>query len=337
MTDLVHYDAARTALATAQKIDDVLEIKNRSAALEAYAKQAKDPELIERAVEIKLRAERRLGELLQRMREDGERAGPGRPKKRQSDEPIISQPETLASLAIDRIDAQRWLKVSSLSDPAFEARIAEASKAAVSAIEMSRAEKQEAKKGRRAEREQTLAAKQRALPDEKYGVIYLDPPWRFEVRSELGMDRAADNHYPTMTIDDLMELKVGDLAADDCAMFLWTTGPMLRNAILLMQEWGFTYKANLVWAKDKVGTGYCFRSKHELLLVGTRGNVPAPAPGDQWESVLPAKVGKHSAKPVEVYDLIEAYFPTLPKVELFARKARAGWDRWGLESDEAAE
>jgi N6-adenosine-specific RNA methylase IME4 len=78
--------------------------------------------------------------------------------------------------------------------------------------------------------------------------------------------------------------------------------------------------------------GYWFRSNHELLLVGTRGNIPAPAPGMQWRSVIDAPVGAHSAKPEVVLEMIEEYFPTLPKIELNRRgPARPGWDAWGNE------
>jgi N6-adenosine-specific RNA methylase IME4 len=74
-----------------------------------------------------------------------------------------------------------------------------------------------------------------------------------------------------------------------------------------------------------------------LLLLGTRGAVPAPAPGDNWRSVIAAPVGEHSQKPDIVYDLIEAYFPTLPKIEMNARRARPGWDRWGFDAPVTAE
>jgi N6-adenosine-specific RNA methylase IME4 len=85
--------------------------------------------------------------------------------------------------------------------------------------------------------------------------------------------------------------------------------------------------------------GFWFRSRHEILLVATKGNVPAPAHGTQWASVVEAPRGRHSEKPAIFYELIEAYFPSLPKIELFARAARANWDRWGNEApavDEAA-
>jgi N6-adenosine-specific RNA methylase IME4 len=99
-----------------------------------------------------------------------------------------------------------------------------------------------------------------------------------------------------------------------------------------MEAWGFSYKSQIVWVKNRIGTGYWFRSQHELLLVGTRGHIPAPAMGTQVPSVIEAPVGRHSEKPSVFYEVIERYFPTLPKIELYARGARPGWDVWGLEA-----
>ncbi|MBM3578989.1 MAG: hypothetical protein FJX40_15405 [Alphaproteobacteria bacterium] len=187
------------------------------------------------------------------------------------------------------------------------------------------------KKVARQKKEKTLADKQRAMPDKKYGVIYADPEWRFEVYSrESGMDRAADNHYPTTDTAGICARDVASIAADDCALFLWSTQPMLPDALAVMAAWGFAYKSRCVWAKDRLGTGYWFRDKCEILLVGTRGDVPAPAMGDQWPSLIEAPVGEHSAKPEIFAEMIEAYFPRLPKIELNRRgPPRPGWDAWG--------
>ena len=193
-----------------------------------------------------------------------------------------------------------------------------------------------AKQERRARKERALAEKQRALPDRKYGVIYLDPPWKFEVQDEAtGMDRAAENHYPTMTGAEISALPIGDLAAPDCVMFLWVTVPFLAVGLALLTDWGFEYRSHYVWQKDKVGTGYWSRNNHELLLIGARGRVPAPAAGMQWQSCQSYPVGRHSAKPAEFRRMIESYFPDLPKIELFAREAAAGWDCWGKEAPKA--
>jgi N6-adenosine-specific RNA methylase IME4 len=188
---------------------------------------------------------------------------------------------------------------------------------------------------RRAARERELADKICALPQKKYGVIVADPEWRFEPWSrETGMDRAADNHYPTSTVCDIAARDVQSIAADDCVLFLWATVPILPGAFLVLSSWGFDYKSHCVWIKDNPGTGYWFRNQHELLLVGTRGKIPAPAPGEQWRSVIDADRGAHSAKPEIFLRMIEEYFPTLPKIELNRRgPPRAGWDAWGNEAD----
>lgn len=192
------------------------------------------------------------------------------------------------------------------------------------------------KKIARQKKEQELSQKQAALPSNKYGVIYADPEWSFETYSENGKDRSADNHYPTSSTEDIMARGVKDIAADDCVLFLWATSPMIKDALRVMDAWGFTYKSQAIWNKDKIGTGYWFRNKHEILLVGTRGEIPAPAMGDQFPSVIDAPVGAHSAKPVKFYEIIETYFPTLKKIELNARNRRSGWDSWGNEVESAA-
>jgi len=198
----------------------------------------------------------------------------------------------------------------------------------------------ERKRARREQRERNLAARILALPDKRYGVILADPGWQFEPWSRTtGMDRAADNHYPTSITEVIAALDVASIAADDCVLFLWATVPMIEAALMVMRAWGFTYKSQLVWDKEVAGTGYWFRNQHEILLVGTRGKVPAPAMGKQWLSVIIERRRAHSVKPEQVYALIESYFPNLPKIELFARTARAGWSRWGAEAPaaEAAE
>jgi N6-adenosine-specific RNA methylase IME4 len=181
----------------------------------------------------------------------------------------------------------------------------------------------------RAEKERMLGVKQQALPKKKYGVIVADPEWDFKVWSEKGKA----NHYPVSDIDKIKARAVPGIAADDCVLFLWATVPMLPAALEVMKAWGFEYKTNFVWTKDRAGTGYWNRNKHELLLVGTRGNIPAPAPGTQWASVIEAPVGEHSGKPELSLQLIEEYFPTLPKIELNRRgPTRPGWDAWGNEA-----
>ena len=189
------------------------------------------------------------------------------------------------------------------------------------------------KQNLRAQREQELGGKQCALPNKKYGVIYADPEWKFETFSADGKgSTAAENHYPTSDLEVIKARDVPSMSADDCVLFLCATVPMLLAALYVMEAWGFTYKTHFIWVKDRTGTGYWNLNQHELLLVGTRGDIPCPAPGTQWPSVIEAPRGRHSEKPEKFYELIEAYFPNLPKIELNARRARAGWDSWGFEA-----
>ncbi len=232
-------------------------------------------------------------------------------------------------------------ELTKLDDTAFEHRITDGT----IRPDMERRDIATAVKAtRRAARESHLGEMQAAanlkLPDKRYGVILADPEWRFEPWSrETGLDRSPDNHYPTSVTDIIAARPVADIAAKDCALFLWATVPMLPHALSVMAAWGFDYRSHVVWKKDGMGTGYWFRNYHELLLLGIKGNIPAPAPGDQWGTVLEAAVGEHSEKPNCFHAMIEAYFPHLPKIELNARRARPNWDSWGLDAPqvEAAE
>jgi N6-adenosine-specific RNA methylase IME4 len=191
---------------------------------------------------------------------------------------------------------------------------------------------------RRAKREAMLAGRIQALPDRRYGVIVADPEWHDEVWGrETGMDRHAANHYPTSPADLIKARDVPSIAAADCVLFLWTTNQHLRIALDVLEAWGFEYKSNYCWGKDRLGLGRWNRSRHELLLVGTCGKIPCPAPGRQWASLIMAPRGQHSAKPECFLDMIEEYYPNIPKIELNRRgAARPGWDAWGCDVDEAA-
>lgn len=231
-----------------------------------------------------------------------------------------------------------------------------------------RAEDQAAKKKKRAEREAKLGAKIAALPQKKYGVILTDDEHRFIPYSqETGMDRAADNHYPTSDVATLAARDLDGIAADDCVLGSWVTD--LARGIDVMRARGFEFKSYFVWVKDIVeieltpeqrkaglggrvlmqigpaGTGYWNRDRDELFLIGTRGKVVAPAMGEQGESVWfaarPAleegEVSKHSKKPPNAHEWFEQHYPNTPKIELNARRARPGWDLWGNEAPDPAQ
>jgi len=161
----------------------------------------------------------------------------------------------------------------------------------------------------------------------KYNVILADPPWRYD--HSISTSRDIENQYPTMSIEDICSLPVQDICHPDCILFLWGTSPKLVEAIRVIDAWGFTYKTCAVWVKDKIGMGYYFRQQHELLLVATKGNIPAPAPDTRVSSVIMGDRTKHSKKPNVVYEIIDSMYGALPKIELFCREAQPGWDVWG--------
>jgi N6-adenosine-specific RNA methylase IME4 len=165
----------------------------------------------------------------------------------------------------------------------------------------------------------------------RYVVILADPPLRYANPPIGPSNRSIENHYPTMTIEEICALPVPDIAHENSILFLWATSPMLVECMQIIAAWDFTYRTSLVWVKDKIGTGYHVRNKHELLLIAKRGELPPPQPENRPESVVFAERGDHSAKPLIVYDLIETMYPALAgqRIELFARASRPGWASWG--------
>jgi N6-adenosine-specific RNA methylase IME4/ParB-like chromosome segregation protein Spo0J len=181
-------------------------------------------------------------------------------------------------------------------------------------------------------REQNLEefhAKEVPLPEGKFNIIYADPPWQYDY--SLASNREIENQYPTMTLEAIRNLPLADCLADDAVLFLWVTNPKLAEGLEVSRAWGFSYRTNMVWVKDKIGMGYYTRQKHELLLIGKRGNFRVPEPGARPDSVIEAPRRGHSEKPEVVYRLIENMYPTGKYLELFARTERPGWVAWGLE------
>ena len=181
-----------------------------------------------------------------------------------------------------------------------------------------------------------MAGKSPPCGIEKFGVIVADPGWHDHVYSEQTAGRQAAFHYMTVPIEVIKALAVASIAADDCVLFLWSTNQHLREAMDVLEEWGFAYASHYIWRKPSMGRGYWNRSVHEVLLIGTRGGIPCPAPGAQHKSVIDAPRGeRHSEKPEVFLEMIELYFPTLPKIELNRRgPPRPGWKAWGNQAEQ---
>lgn len=163
------------------------------------------------------------------------------------------------------------------------------------------------------------------LPDGEFDVIYADPPWQYNYKARGN----PEFHYPLMNDAEICKIPVP--SAKDSILFLWATNPKLIEALQVIAAWGYEYKTNLVWVKDKIGTGFYVRGQHEILLIAKKGNIPTPFNATRPPSVLKSPRRKHSQKPDEIYELIEQMYPNRQYLELFARQAREGWTSWGDE------
>lgn len=172
-----------------------------------------------------------------------------------------------------------------------------------------------------------------SLPDAKYRVIYADPPWEYPQAQHSTEAQATtlDTHYPSMSIDELCEMKVQDICEDDAVLFLWTTSPKLEDSFRVIRAWGFKYKASMVWDKIKHNVGHYVSVRHEFLLICTRGSCKPDVP-TLHDSVVSIERTTHSTKPDYFRELIDSMYPNGKRIELFARRKTEGWNAYGNEA-----
>jgi len=173
--------------------------------------------------------------------------------------------------------------------------------------------------------------------DKKYSTIYADPPWRFQNRSgKVAPEHKRLNRYETMSLEDIKNLPVSEIAAEKSHLYLWVPNALLPDGLAVMEAWGFEYKSNLIWEKvrkdgepDGRGVGFYFRNVTEILLFGVKGNKNRTLdPARSQVNLIRTMKREHSRKPDEMVDLIERCSPG-PYLEMFARGDREGWDMWG--------
>lgn len=185
------------------------------------------------------------------------------------------------------------------------------------------------------------------LPDEKFDIIYADPPWDYGGKMQFdksslkdenkGWKRdifisAANFKYPTVKTKDLMKFPIKDICADNCLLFMWSTSPHLEQAIRLGEAWGFEYKTiGFVWDKMNHNPGQYTLSNCEVCLIFKKGKIPTPRGARNVQQLVRVPRTQHSVKPKEVREGIEKMFPTQKKIELFARQKPKGWAVWGLD------
>ena len=326
---LAHFRKAKRELALVTRIDEVKEIRDKAEALRAYSKQAGESlEMQNNCAEIKIRAERRAGELLQEI--DKNRGG--RPTKTTHAMLQVSGP-TLMELGVSRMQSSRWQVIAGIPERIFERHVEETraraetggARAELTTVGVLKLAKRQQRKQqqRRYGSKRYKATPLSALPTNHYGTIYADPPWPYGNQATRA---AASNHYPSMSIDEICRLPVVGRAKKRAHLWLWTTNSFLREAFTVIDAWGFAYKSTLVWVKPQLGLGNYVRGSHEFVLIGSRGNLAGRAT-DQRSWVEHDRIA-HSRKPEVFRQIVEKISPG-PYLELFSRSAADGWDTWG--------
>lgn len=171
------------------------------------------------------------------------------------------------------------------------------------------------------------------LPDGPFDVILADPPWNFRGGSLAKPGRNPRRHYACLGLDEICDMPVASVAAKDAILLLWVTVPFAAAADEVLRAWGFRYKSQLVWPKARFGTGYWARNQHELVLIARRGRFPCPKPALFPTSIIPGDLREHSRKPEWPQEVVDRRLPSARKLELFARRPRAGWSVWGNQTE----
>ena len=182
--------------------------------------------------------------------------------------------------------------------------------------------------------------------DKKYQVIMSDPPWNFKARSDKGVtERAAAHHYEVQDLDWIKSLPVRDIVSPEgCVLLLWVTDTHLFQAQEVIKSWGFEYSTiGFHWAKLNrksdgffVGMGYYTRANPEICLLCRTKKIPKVVnlgvrrliDGSTPRQIV-SRLREHSRKPDEAYDRAVELFGDVPRLEMFSRESRAGWDSWG--------
>jgi N6-adenosine-specific RNA methylase IME4 len=324
---LVRWEETVRSIAECKTIDEVKAIHDKAVAFEAYTRVSGEGRIAQNDIaEIRLRAERRGGELLRELGRN-QVVGPGRGKTIPARVNGFSEyADACAKLGEGKTGynrALRWQDEADISDEDFEdyiQRIKTANEGELTSKGLLRF-------GNNLKQSESEAAPLAPLPPGKFRAIYADPPWSY---SNSGFAQSAASKYPTMSLDRICDMPIADKAVDETVLFLWATSPLLPDALTVMGAWDFQYKASMVWIKDRApGMGWYVNTKHEFLLIGAGRSTPHPKV--KLDSVVTAPVSKHSKKPEEFYALIEQMYEG-PYLELFARNKREGWERWGNEA-----
>ena len=315
MSELILWNKMKNAVIECHSVDEIKQLRDKAEAYRYALKQAKEsPEVIRKAEEIKLRAERRAGELLKET-----------PKAKGNQYSANSQAvseQKLSDMGITYNQSSKWQKIANIPEEKFENYLEVEKELSTNGILNYK---------KNIDRQQRVEETETPKLKGKYRVIYADPPWKYgsDYQGKFGH---AKSHYSTMDLKELCDLPVKDIAMPDSVLFLWVTSPKLNWAFPIMDAWGFDYKTSFVWDKVKHNYGNYNSVRHEFLLIGGRGRATPDIKKLHDSVVSIERTEKHSQKPPFFRDLIDELYPKGDRIELFARETFKGWKTWGFES-----
>jgi len=325
--------AARFALSECKTAMQAKHVSDIAEAARVYLQRANAGiEAVNEATEIRILAERQMGTFLAEM--EKAKGTKGQLKGRDVsggtiEAPLETDAPTLAEIGISKKQSAQAQKLASMPEEQFANALTEAKAKAgrltvKAVIQHATINAQPTEKAQR-----QIVLDFAALAGQKFGCIYVDPPWKY---SNQGTRGATNNHYSTMTVADIAALPVESVSADKAHLHLWVTNAFLQDAFSIITAWGFEFKSTFVWVKSQMGMGNYWRNSHEIMLTATRGKQTAISKAEM--SWLECKRGAHSCKPDAIRERIERLSPP-PYLEMFGRKSVDGWTVFGNEvSDE---
>ena len=323
-TQLTKYDDACRAIAAAKSTDEVRKIRLSADALRAYARQAKNRILELDAIEIRIRAERRVGELMDLQRKSVGLAKGHRYRSAGTSDVDAPAP-TLAEAGIDDHLADNARKLVRLSAESFEAAIADWRTSERDAIRASLIRFAVDSEKRPPPTESI------PMPHGRYRTIVIDPPWPLKKSVRIDTpEQGARTDYPPMSLDAIAALgdQIQQAATTDAHLYLWVTHALLPNGLALLEQWGFRYHCVLTWQKPSGFTPFSWMFNTEHVLFAYRGAFSMERKGLKIGFAAPT--GRHSEKPDAFYQLVLQASPA-PRLEMFARTPRDGFTVWGDE------
>lgn len=331
--ELTILSKAERMLAEARGLDAIKEIRDKAQAAQTYAKKAGlCRDIILHAAFIKVDAERRMGQLLANLPLANSAPGNQFTGKQLDRSQHATGPIRLQDLGITKSDSSRAQQIARLPAAVFNSYVREsidAGQEPTTAGLLRLVKEQDVKDAVLADTELPTGfvtnLADLVAAGHRFSTIYADPPWSFRDRASRG---AANNHYPTMSTEQIAAEPVAQLAADASHLHLWCPSALLADALKVIAAWGFEYRSSFVWVKPQMGIGHYWRCSHELMLLGVRKNLPFR--DHSQRSWIELDRNGHSAKPEEIRCLIEQV-SLPPYLELYGRNVptNQGWTVYG--------